>query len=436
MRPQALDARQTIVLDDDPTGVQAVTNVPVLLAWNPERLARATGAMTPTLHLMTNVRALPPERAEQVTFAAAAAAHEALPEARLVLRGDSTLRGHLLEEYRAVTRAAFPHRPPVLLLVPALPAAGRITRGGVHFLQSLDGECVPLSETEYARDGGFSYHSARLLEWAEERTGGLIPAESGRELPLAMLRSGGGEAVVETISSAADEGSPAACVPDAETVDDLRLIATGVRRAEAAGVPLLVRCAPAFAGILCGTLAEGLVAAPSAGRRGVLVVCGSYVSGTTRQLAHLHESLGVEAIVPDLRALADGAPDAEVRRIAARAAAELKERGLAVISTPRERPPSLTSLGAGERIARGLAAIVAAVDPVPDVVIAKGGITSQVVLEDGLGADEAWVAGPVLPGVALWQVKSRGRRLAYLVFPGNVGGPTHLTDVVRLVRAG
>lgn len=428
------DAHPLIVLDDDPTGVQAVSHVPVLLRWEPERIARAASPRPRSLHLMTNVRALAPERAEEVTHEAARAAHEALPGTQIVLRGDSTLRGHLLQEYRAVTRAAFVERPPVLVLVPALPAAGRITRDGIHWLEGPTGTRVRLSETEYAHDGGFSYSSSRLLEWAEERSDGLFAARDGGELPLATLRERGGDAVAEMIAAAAGAGGPAACAPDAETIADLDLIARGVRRAGARGVPLLVRCAPAFAGVLPGTLSDGLVA-PTPGASGrVLVVCGSYVSGTTRQLEHLGESLSVAAIEPDVRALASDEPGPEIERVTARAAEELDARGLALVATPRERPRDLVDLGSGERIARGLARVVASTEPPADTVIAKGGITSQVVLEDGLGAHEAQVVGPVAPGVSLWNVRSGGRPVAYLVFPGNVGGPAHLTDVVRRVR--
>ena len=60
-----------------------------------------------------------------------------------------------------------------LLLVPALPASGRVTVGGVHMLER-DGARVPLHETEYARDGALSYSSADLAAWADERSGGQL----------------------------------------------------------------------------------------------------------------------------------------------------------------------------------------------------------------------------------------------------------------------
>ena len=158
-----------VVLDDDPTGTQAVHDVPVLLRWSPDTLGKALEA-SPSVHLLTNARALTAEGAEQVTFDGARTARMVAPESRLVLRGDSTLRGHLLAEYRAVVRAAFADREPVLMLVPALPAAGRVTLAGVHYAGS-----VPVHQTAYARDGLFAYRSSRLLEWAEERTRACCP---------------------------------------------------------------------------------------------------------------------------------------------------------------------------------------------------------------------------------------------------------------------
>jgi uncharacterized protein YgbK (DUF1537 family) len=421
------------VLDDDPTGTQAVRDVPVLLRWRAADVADALALEPAAIHLMTNTRAFPPARAEVLTEEAARAATAAVAAPTLVLRGDSTLRGHVLEEYRAVHRALGGGRPPVLLLVPALPAAGRFTRGGVHWLRR-DGRVVALHDTEYARDGGFAYRSARLLEWAQERSDGWFAAKHGVEVGLAALRAHGGDAVAEALTEAWGREVPAVCAPDAETIEDLQLIAAGLRRASEAGTRAIVRCAPAFAGVLSGTLAEGRVAPPP-GHDGVLVVCGSYVPGSTRQLEALAASRRLEPIELDPRVLAGpgDTADGAVREAGRAAVAELDRTGLAVVATARARPPGTQSLDSGMRIARNLARVVAAVGPRAGVVVAKGGITSAVTLEVGLGASAAWVAGPLLPGVALWQARCSGREVAYVVVPGNVGGPELLADVVDLI---
>ncbi len=422
--------RPLIVLDDDPTGAQAVTGVPMLLDWGADALEWAAQTEAPALHLLTNTRAYPPERAYEIVREAAEAAVSALPEARLLLRGDSTLRAHLLEEYQALRDVAFPGREPVLMLVPALPAAGRITVGGVHLL-ARDGQRVPLHETEYARDPAFAYSDARLLRWAEDRSHGYFPAAAGREVPLDALRSQGADAVREALLALHEAPGAAVCGPDAETVEDLRLIAQGLDAAEAQRAEVIVRSAPTFVGALAGNLATQHVPAPRA-PGGVFVVCGSYVPLATRQLERLIASHPGALVEVDLDALAGSRPEPEIERCAQLAQKLLDGRRLAVVATPRDHVD--VGLEAGERLAVNVAGILSRLDPQPDVVVAKGGITSAITVRAGLGTTRAWVVGPIVDGVALWRVRSaEGAEVPFVVFPGNVGGDETLADVVSMI---
>ncbi len=422
-----------VVLDDDPTGVQTLAGVRVLLDWDAERVGAALVGRR-AVHLITNSRALPPDRVEPLVSDAARVAREAAADARVVLRGDSTLRGHLLEEYLGVRSVVASGRWPVLLLVPALPAAGRITVDGVH-LFVRDGVPTPLHETEYANDGVFAYRSARLLDWAEERSDGLFRASDGAELSLAALRAGGPAVVSDALCGLGGRGRPAAFGPDAETEGDLAVIAAGLAAAQAKGCEVIVRCAPAFAGVLAGTTAREPALLPGGER--VLVVCGSYVPQTTRQLARLRDAYPDAVLEADVGALVDGDHEAEARRLC-RLTSELLDRmGLAVVATPRERPGTALSLEAGDRVAAGLAGVVTGVVPHPDVIVAKGGITSAVTLRDGVGAAEAEVVGPVEPGVSRWSARwPGGEPLDYLVVPGNVGDDELLARLVAGIVRG
>jgi uncharacterized protein YgbK (DUF1537 family) len=383
------------------------------------------------VHLVTNSRALSPSAARELVGAAARDALAGAPGARIVLRGDSTLRGHLREEYEAVRDATRPGEHPPLLLAPALPSAGRVTVGGVHLIER-GGRRVPLHETEYARDGPFSYRDATLLRWAEERSGGLFAAADGRELPLAELRGNGHGAVTDVLAELARLGRPAVLAPDAETLADLEVVAAGYSGALALGVSALARCAPAFAGALSGTTAPGLVEAPSTDGP-VLVVCGSYVPTSRRQLARLVGG-GRHALVEvDAAALGSSRPGPEIARAARELGAVLRPGRAAVLATPAERPPELSGLDVGERVARNLAAVVAELADPPDVVVGKGGITSAVTLQHGLGAGEAEVVGPVLPGVSHWHAIGRRGPVEYLVVPGNVGDDDLLLALVERV---
>lgn len=423
-----------VVLDDDPTGVQTLAGIRVLLAWDdPSRIGRALAGRR-SVHLVTNTRALEPEGARAVVAAAARAALGSVAGAQFALRGDSTLRAHLVEEYLGLCEALDRGRPP-LLLVPALPSAGRVTREGVHLIQR-DGRVEPLHETEYARDGLFAYTSARLLEWAEERSGGLFSVSEGRELHLDELRAGGPGVVAAALTDLSRAGRPAVLAPDAETEDDLATIAAGYAAALREGAAPVVRCAPAFAGILAGTAAPGLVPTPTSADR-LLVVCGSWVPMSTRQLEALDASRPGLLVEVDVRALAGTDAATEEIRAAQAASSAIARAGVAVLATARHRPEGTTGLAAGRRIAEGLARAAGRVEPAPDVVIAKGGITSAATLLVGFREREADVQGPVLPGVSHWRAgDDGGAGLDYLVVPGNVGDERLLVDLVDRVLAG
>jgi uncharacterized protein YgbK (DUF1537 family) len=419
-----------VVLDDDPTGTQTSAQVSVVLEWSPHTLAAARQPGDRALHIVTNARAHAGDEAAQLTRSAAAAARVAFPSARIVLRGDSTLRGHVGEEYEAVRTAAGTAGNPPLLLVMALPAAGRLTRQGVHLLMR-DGDAVPLHLTEYARDRTFGYSTATLSEWAEERSAGRFRATRARRVELGALRAeGGAAAVAAALGAAWRAGQPAVVVPDAETDQDLAIIADGLREAERDSVPVIVRCAPAFAGVLSGTTATR-PALPPPSASSVLVLCGSYVPGATDQLVALEAARPGTLIEVDIRELMRGPSAGEAERVAAAASGSIRTCGLAVVATPRRYDGSLTDVTAQRRLAVALAEVARLVPA--SATVAKGGITSAITARAGLGVGWARVEGPLLPGVSLWTLPD-DRSLA--VVPGNVGGSSLLVELVDLIVKG
>jgi uncharacterized protein YgbK (DUF1537 family) len=69
--------------------------------------------------------------------------------------------------------------------------------------------------------------------------------------------------------------------------------------------------------------------------------------------------------------------------------------------------------------------------------LAKGGITSHDLAAKALGVKRAVVLGQIAPGVPVWKCgpESRAPGLVYIVFPGNVGQPETLADIVVACRA-
>lgn len=410
-----------------------MAGVPILLSWDHSTLADVAQRTPPAIFLLTNTRALAPTEAEGVTRKAAELAKQTLPSSMVVLRGDSTLRGHVMEEYLGARAAIYPQSWPVLVLVPALPHAGRITLDGIHYLLH-DGTRTPIHLSEYGDDARFGYGTSSLLSWAAERSQGFFPADAGRELHLDTLRSLGAAGIAMVLSQMADTGRPCVVVPDAAEADDLMLIADGLRAAQHRGVPMLVRCAPALVGALCGQPEVELVPFPRS-PGGLLVVCGSHVPQSTRQLRAVTNEYPLAVSEADIAALLSERAELEVQRVIAEASDHLVSGGLAIIATPRHHQ-RWASGKRGERVVRQVSRIVAALGTLFDTVIVKGGATSAGIAKHGLRTKVAWVVGPVADGVSCWHINSGERVLPYLVVPGNVGDENLLSDLVSKVRTG
>ena len=94
------------------------------------------------------------------------------------------------------------------------------------------------------------------------------------------------------------------------------------------------------------------------------------------------------------------------------------------------------SLAIGRRVSSGLVSIVRSISVRPRYLLAKGGITSSDIATRGLDVERALVLGQILPGVPVWRLgpESRYPGMVYIVFPGNVGGPGALAEVVAALR--
>lgn len=434
-----------VVLDDDPTGTQTVADVPVLTSWTVEDLRWALRQDSTAFFVLTNTRSLSPADAATRNREVARALREASAAEGtgyvLASRGDSTLRGHfpletdvLAEELGAVDG---------VVLVPAYIEAGRLTVNSQHWMRTADG-LLPVGESEFARDATFGYRSSSLPEWVEEKTGGRVPADETLRITLDDLRGGGAVHTARLLSSL--RGGRTAVI-DAVCDDDLRVLALALADAEENGTRLLYRVGPSFVRARAGQAGRApLTPAELRPLRGDaphgLIVVGSHVALTTRQLDRLRERGGIAEYELDVALLLDEEQrDAHISEVAAAAAGAL-DSAHAVIRTSRTL---VTGADADDSLAisrRVSAALVEAVRQVnatrrPAFVVAKGGITSSDTATHGLEIRRAWVRGTLLPGiVSLWQpVDGPAADVPYIVFAGNVGGPDALADALDLLRS-
>lgn len=411
---------KTVILDDDPTGTQSASDVAVLLRHSPELIADAL-RVADSVYVQTNSRAIDTDAARNLVRSiredSLAAGRMLGEEIQFVLRGDSTLRGHVFEE-----TAEFLEENTVILFVPAFPDGGRTTRDGVHYV-AINGVEYPADQTEYAKDPVFPFSTAMLPEYVREKSG-----RNGLVVPLPELQRPG--ALAGTLLAA--QPGDVVC-PDAVTNEHIRTIARETLSARRQGASVVIRSAAPLAAVLAGVESRELLSSPiTSTTQRTLLVCGSHTAGATRQLERIRPAFGVPHVLPTTDALKD--PVAAGTSVASQLRTDINDRKLAILSSERDRSEQHDSLAHGEKVMLALTTAVEELQDDVDVVIAKGGITSAEVVRTGLGAAHATVLGQVLPGVSVWDVPgTSGRQILYVVVPGNVGDDETLAKVLAAV---
>lgn len=455
----AASGRVLVVLDDDPTGTQSVHGVPVLTSWTEDDLAWGLQQGAPCVYVLTNTRALGPDDAartnREVVGAGVAAARRLGVDVGFVSRGDSTLRGHFPLETDVITatlRELGEPVPDAVLVVPAFPDAGRITVDAVHYwctggADGTTGTCTPVGETEFARDATFGYTASDLRDWVAEKSAATssatpVTATDVLALTLAELRRGP-EAAADVLRGARDGR---VVVVDAADENDLRVLALAEELLAGEGRRFLHRVGPPFVRARVGMEPREPLAreeVPVGDARGGLVVVGSHVGLTTRQLEQLRGGHPlVDQVELDVASVLDGSRrEGHLAAVVDRLVAALAD-GDAVVSTSRVLTTggdAAASLDIAVAVSRAVVEVVQGVvaRTAPRFVVAKGGITSSDVARYGLGIRRAVVRGPLLPGlVSLWEpVEGPAAGVPYVVFAGNVGDDGSLLAVVRTLSA-
>jgi len=428
-----------VVLDDDPTGSQTVHGCLLLTRWDVDTLREALRDTSPLFFVLTNTRGMEAQRAEALTrevcrnlkTALEALAHQGHAiEPILISRSDSTLRGHYPIETDAIADELGPFD--AHFLIPAFIEGGRVTRGGVHYLL-VDGEPVPVNETEFARDSVFGYSHAFLPDYIEEKTHGRIRAAQVEHFSLAEIRAGCLERLMGLCGNVA-------CVVDAESHADLAAFAANLKVAAERGKRFLCRSAAGIVSALAGlppqpVAAEDMRRYVRNGRPGAVVV-GSHVDKTTRQLQYLLREPGVVPVEVDVSRLADEAEALREDVLERIAAAHLRDETPVIFTSRKELTfaDEWTRLAFGELVSAFLMEIVRRLPKDIGFIISKGGITSNDVLSQGLALHTARVLGQILAGCSVVRCPADHPQfpdLPVVIFPGNVGDDRALATVYR-----
>jgi uncharacterized protein YgbK (DUF1537 family) len=421
-----VEPRRVVVIDDDPTGTQTVSAVDVILKPDPRSFTEFFEGAARSVYVLSNSRAMRRTSAarhvgviHEAVRSAALAAGEAVA---IILRGDSTMRGHVFAEVDAISTS-----DAVVLLAPAFPEAGRVTVDGIQWLDTPGIGRIPVCETEFARDVSFGYRSRTLRDWVSEVGGG----RSSIVVPLQAIRMSGPRALADALLKS-DAGT--VVIAEAERRSDLEIAALGLLDAEAAGRHVVVRSASTFAAVRAGLVGRSVrsVDVPRPGR--VLVVCGSHTAASSDQLERLSHATGATCVEIPARSTIGGPSEipGTVRGLAERLTADLEGQGFAILATQRTTELATAPVSLGEWLMDLLVQTVASVRGSTDGVIAKGGITAAEVTRRAFGSSRARVVGQLATGVALWDVHvDDGRLIPCAIVPGNVGRSDSLIEIAQ-----
>lgn len=434
-----------VILDDDPTGTQTCHDIAVLTVWDHETLCQELSITNKGFFILTNSRALPPVEARKLITVICQNVEKAAKQAgklfEIVLRGDSTLRGHFPDEPEVVEEVL--GKTDAWILAPFFFQGGRYTIDDVHYVAEGD-VLVPASQTPFAQDATFGYKSSNLRDYVLEKTGSKFSNDDIISITIEDIRLGGPSKVAEKLLNAPKGG---VVIVNAAAETDMFVFAAGVLTAAQKGRKYLYRTGAAFVSSRLGIQSIppltskdlNLDSAPNT--PGGLIVAGSYVPKTTAQLASLRTRRASKLHVIELnvglliRSAADA--DAAVTAAVKTASSQIVAGRDVLVMTSRELVTgvdALSSLNIGSVVAAALVRVVRDIEVRPRYIVAKGGITSSDAATKGLLIKRALIIGQAAPGVPLWRCDDETSRhvgVPYVVFPGNVGGEDTLAELVE-----
>ena len=432
---------QVFVLDDDPTGSQTVRDVSLLTDWSVESIVNEFSMPEEASFLLINSRALTLSEAVDTNRLVGKnllqASGEVGEKFSVISRSDSTLRGYFPEEVEALADAI--HEQGMqgfdsLLFVPFFIQGGRYTINDVQYVS--DGEnLVPAGQTPFAEDTAFGYKASNLKEWIEEKYKGRLSAGDVVSISIEDIREGGPDKV-ERILTNLEKGK--VCIVNAAAMSDLNVLTLAILRAEAKGKNFLCRTSASFVRSRIGQGSHDMLSKEqivNSDEGGALILVGSHVPGSTFQLENVLKIPGMVGIELEVESVLSEKPDV-VDSIVTKVNDALRNSQDVTVFTSREvvtgsSPEDYLRIGA--KVTDVMTEIVKFIDITPRYIISKGGMTSSNVTTNGLGMVRAIVPGQIQPGVLVLRLgeetKFPGTHL--VLYPGNVGTPESIADVVR-----
>ena len=439
-----------VVIDDDPTGSQTVHDCLLLLKWDCSTLIKGFESKSNLFFILANTRSLSENDAKltieeickNLKTVITSQAYE--EEIIFISRGDSTLRGHNFLEPIAINSCLGPFD--ATFHIPAFIEGKRFTINGSHFVDK-----TPISQTIFATDKIFGYETSNIKSLLFKQSKSQINFEDIQNLLLSdieMLNDKENNIVFKTLKNLKNNKHVVVDVENYSQLNKFTFIVKKLTKHK----KFLFRTAASFISSISEkkSVSQSEIFFSNLRVRNKeksflpgLIIVGSYVELSTIQLNNLLEISNCNPIELDVFKffkITSSENNFKQRNL-------FKNKFLKEIrfSFEKGKTPVLftsrkfMSLDSSELfnfynlLACFIAELVADLKYEIGYLISKGGITTNLILSNGLNADYVYLEGQIFKGISVvtYDLKN-DEKLPIVTHPGNIGTEDSLVDIWKV----
>jgi len=439
-----------VVIDDDPTGSQTVHDCLLLLKWDCSTLAKGFESKSNLFFILANTRSLSENDAKltieeickNLKKVIASQGYE--EEIIFISRGDSTLRGHNFLEPSALNSCLGPFD--ATFHIPAFIEGKRLTINGSHFVDK-----TPINQTIFARDVIFGYETSNVKNLLFQKSKSQINIEDIQNLFLSDIEILNDEENNIVLKKLKNLNKNKHIIVDAENYSQLKKFTLAIKKL-IKQKKFLFRTAASFISSISEkkSFSQSEIFFSNLRIRNKeksflpgLIIVGSYVELSTIQLNNLLEISNcnpIELDVFEFFKITSSENNHEQRNL-------FKNKFLKEIRFSFEKgetPVLFTSrkfmsfdyseqFNFYNSLSSFIAELVADLKYEIGYLISKGGITTNIILSNGLNADYVYLEGQILTGISVVTYNLKNdEKLPIVTHPGNIGTEDSLVNIWKV----
>ena len=444
---------KVVVIDDDPTGSQTVNNCLLLLKWDYSNLVKGFKSESNLFFILANTRSLSENDAKLriqdiCNNLKEVIAYEFLKKEEIIFvsRGDSTLRGHNFLEPNTINNCLGPFD--ATFHIPAFIEGKRLTINGCHFVDQ-----IPVDQTIFAEDKIFGYKTSNIKNLLFQKSKSQINLDDIQNIKLSdfeILKVEEKNIIFRKLKNLKNNTH---VIVDIENYSQLNKFSRVINELSKQK-KFLFRTAASFISSISeikSNSREHIVFSNFRRKNNEnkflpgLVVVGSYIELSTLQLKKLLNKSHSEPIELDVfeffRIISSDNNQDKLNlfrnKLLLDIRSNFKKGKTPVLFTSRK----FMSLDCSEQfdfynsLALFIANLVAELKNEIGYLISKGGITTNVILSNGLKADYVYLESQIITGISLVTYKLKNdKKLPIVTFPGNIGTQDSLLKVWSILE--